>query len=360
MLKNSPDIQSAPDLMKRAAETLERILGDVPFIALREGSVDLTTGGGPPDLSVRADTRAGSVTLVAVIKSNGQPRYARQAVNQLHRYLNQGQEVYGVFIAPYIAPASAEICRNEGIGYMDLGGNCFLSFVTVYIESKGNPNPFSRRRYLRSLYSPKAERILRVLLCDPGRSWKTEDLAREAQVSLGQVANVRKLLRDRECIAEDRVTGFRVRNPDELLEEWAGNYDFARNEIRELYSLLDLPTLENMLPNICTSLGLVYAFTGFSGAARLSPVVRYRKVTAYVSDIPKELCERLQAKEVSSGANLALVVPYDEGMFYGKAEAGGFSVVTPIQLYIDLRHSKTRGQEAADAIKQRIILKSWP
>jgi len=124
-------------------------------------------------------------------------------------------------MAPYISPQAAEICAKEGIGYLDLAGNCRLSFGQVFIRREGIRNPFARKRDLRSLYAPKSTRILRVLLMRKS-AWKTQALADEAGVSLGQVANVKKLLRDREWVA-DGEEGFKLTNPRSLLADWAEN-----------------------------------------------------------------------------------------------------------------------------------------
>ena len=40
------------------------------------------------------------------------------------------------------------------------------------------------KRDLKSQYAPKAERLLRVLLCNPGKKWKIKELALESAVSL--------------------------------------------------------------------------------------------------------------------------------------------------------------------------------
>ena len=101
----------------------------------------------------------GQQNLVVEAKTSGQPRLVREAINQLMRYRPLFPGSYGVFIAPYISPESAKILVNAGIGYIDFSGNCLLSFDQIYIEQGGKPNSFMNRRELRSLYSPKAERV---------------------------------------------------------------------------------------------------------------------------------------------------------------------------------------------------------
>jgi hypothetical protein len=80
---------------------------------------------------------------------------------------------------------------------------------------------------------------------------------------------------------------------------------------------------------------------------------------AYVSTISEALLKRVGLKEVSSGANVSLLVPYDEGVFYMASEVDSMRTVCPVQLYLDLKGYKGRGDEAAEAVWQQEISKLW-
>jgi hypothetical protein len=231
----------------------------------------------------------------------------------------------------------------------------YLSFGQVYIEQTGKPNPFRTRRDLVSLYSPKSSRVLRVLLSNPGRIWKIQDLADEARVSLGQVANVKKLLLDRGSIAD----GFSLREPWKLLEEWVNVYTYRKNEVSNFYSLKSVPEIESDLAKTCGEKGIEFALTGFSGAARFAPAVRYNRVMAYVSTISEDLVSFLDLKEVPSGANVMLLGPYDEGVFYGTQVMDDIRIVSPVQIYLDLKSYKGRGEEAAEVLLREIVKPKW-
>ena len=293
------------------------------------------------------------------VRKVGQPRVIREAANRLMRYKDQMSGTYPVVMAPYISPQAAEICREEGLGFVDLAGNCRLSFDQVYISKEGKQNPFTRRRDLRSLYSPKAERVLRVLLATPKRWWKVAPMAQEAGVSLGQVFNVKKLLIDREWV-ETGEDGFRFTAPAKLLAEWEDNYDFRRSTVREFYTLRSIADFEHLLAEACAKGNLAYALAGFSSAARYAPMVRYQRAMAYVVGDIDRVAERLELKPVTSGANVNLIVPYDEGVLYGAETKGGARVTSPMQTYLDLRQIKGRGEEAAGFLKQQVIQPSWP
>lgn len=307
-------------LLEQAAKAIRTCLSDIPFILNMKIRTDVQMKFFVPDIVVDLKMKGnGSQRLVIEVKSSGQPRIARDAVNQLIRYRTSFPDTYGVFIATYISPQAAEICDGEGIGYIDLEGNCRLAFEQVFILREGIRNTRSVKRTQRSLNAPKSARILRVLLMTTTECWKTLPLAREAGVSIGQVANVRKLLGDREWISECE-SGFRLSNPQALLAEWAENYTFRKNRVRDFYTMLDTDVLEKVLSDACRELGIQYAFTGFSGARRIAPAVRGQRSMAYVGEIPDELIERLRLKEVTSGANVSLMLPYDDGVFLRRSE----------------------------------------
>jgi hypothetical protein len=346
------------DIQERAERALRSCLAQVPNLNVADVKVQSDLGDQSPDLLLRLVLPDKELTLVAEVKNNGQPRIARMAVNQLQQYLRAVANSYGLFIAPFVSSRAAEICTREGVGYVDFAGNCRLSFDGVFIERQGLPNPSSEKRVLRSLYSPKATRVLRVLLSGPNKNWRVKELSAEARVSLGQVSNVKKLLLDREWI-RDSKQGLTLTEPEQLVSQWAENYSFRKNRVFNFYSFKQIPDIESDLAQVCSNANMRYVLTGFSGAVRLSPMVRYQRASAFVEDWNDELAELLDFKSVRSGANVSLMVPYDEGVFFGSRSIGGLQVASPIQLYLDLRTFRGRGEEAANAILEKEIKPTW-
>ena len=346
------------EALSKAESVIRACLDQVPTFTVSEVGNRPASSEYRPDLLLKVILPAKELTLVVEVKNNGQPRIARGVVNQLQLYLPTLPDAYGVFMAPYVSPKTAEICTKEGVGYIDLAGNCRLSFDGVFIERQGIPNPFSEKRILRSLYSPKATRVLRVLLSAPGKYWRIKKLSDNARVSLGQVSNVKKLLLDREWIRESNQ-GLSLSEPGQLLSEWAQNYNFRRNQINDFYSLGSIPDIESDLAQICQENNLRYALTGFSGAARFAPMVRYQRTSAFVEEWNDDLAAAIDLKPVTSGANVSLLIPYDDGVFYGSRSIDGLQIASPIQLYLDLLTFRGRGEEAASAILDKEIRPTW-
>jgi hypothetical protein len=117
--------------------------------------------------------------------------------------------------------------------------------------------------------------------------------------------------------------------------------------------------IESQIAEALSGKSTKYAFTGFSGAARLAPVViGYQRVMVYVED-PDAVASLLGLKSVSSGANVSLLVPYEQGVFYGTREFDGVLVASPIQIYLDLVGYRGRGVEAAKEIFEQALKPTW-
>jgi hypothetical protein len=363
----------------KAEEVLRTFLGEIPFLKARLKRQPAQEGS---HIHFIADLQVSGTQkrLLIECKSTGEPRFVRDAVLRLDRQRQDDPKAYAVFMAPYISPEAAALCAEENIGYIDFSGNCHFSTPPLFIHKEGHPNRYLEQRPLRSLYSPKSERILRTLLAlhDPKKSWSPErlskesdlssgkprdwtlqDLTEDAEVSLGLVSKVCRLLVDKEWMAPDYGWSY-LNKPLELLNDWAQNYRFDRNKERFFYSMDDISELETKLGAMSKEEPVTMALASFSAASQLAPMVRHQRAYAYV--IPQrmpEVIDALKLKEVSTGHNLVLLEPYDEGVLHHTKLIHGVRVTHPVQTYLDLISSKTRGEEAAEFLLSQVIKKAW-
>jgi hypothetical protein len=348
------------DIEQKSRLAMENLLGEVPFISKVEITGREKSPGGRNDFLVSLEANGRRLRFLAEAGTSGQPRFAREAVNRFIRWKEEdrGFDAYPIFMAPFVSERAAAICRESGVGYLDLAGNAYISFGSIFISREGRKNPFVSTRRLKSIYQPKSARILRVLLLNPKRDWKLQDLSDEAEVSLGQAANVKKGLRDREWIRES-PDGFRLSDPRALLLDWANNYSFEKNQIARFYTLAGPEDAEKKIAEVCGNINVEYALTAFSAAARIAPGVRYNRVTAYLSGRVNDVAGSAGFKRVESGANVILALPADEGVFYKTTEADGTRIVSPVQVFLDLFGSKARGREAAEVVLKQVLEPIW-
>ena len=159
--------------IEEARQAILSTLQRIPELADLKVEPETWTEKPRADLLVSFRKQNDRKILLVQVGSSGQRRLARAAANLFIALRSKWPGTYGVFVAPYISDDSATICKENGIGYIDFVGNCWLYFDSIFIEIKGNPNRFRRKRELKSLFKPKAERILRALLHEPGRQWST-------------------------------------------------------------------------------------------------------------------------------------------------------------------------------------------
>ncbi len=344
---------------------LVKLLKKVPYLEVEsldkepdQGTYSQFVGATRPDF--RVEVRAGSRTwtLLIEIKQIGQPRQIRTAALHLKSLLAESAEKssrYGIILAPFISAQSAQICEEAGLGYADLAGNARVSFDNVYIETRSADNPFRERKEVKSLFAPKACRVLRVLLQGPLRSWKTVELANESDVSTGWVSAVRQQLIAREWAVSDS-SGLRVSNPNAVLDAWAAIDQWkTRTDVHEYSLLLTDPT------EIAKSLRDFFgdrrhAFTQWFAGWLRHPYTAPQIVTAYVKDFPEEKAieGQLLARRVEEGGRLWLVRPSDTGVFLRSQSVQGFTLASDAQIYLDLLAAGRRGDEQATELRK------WP
>lgn len=310
-----------------------------------------------PDAVASVKVGNSNWTLIFEAKRSAQPREVRNAVQQLQRYQShfRNKSNYALLLAPFVSEESAEICKLEGIGYADLAGNARITFDHVFIETRVAGNPFREQRESRSIFAPKATRVLRTLLQGPLRPWKVANLASEAQVSLGWVSAVRQHLLAHEWATEE-AGGFRLTKPEVLLDAWSAADQWKKRATIREYSLLVSDPRE-IAERLRSALNLTqHAFTQWFAGWLRHPYTTPPIVTAYVERFPEDsiLEKQLLARRVSEGARLRLVEPRDSGVFHPSQTVEGFSLVSDVQIYLDLIGAGQRGDE------QAAELRKWP
>ena len=229
---------SVKETERALAGELRDVLAVVPTVEVR--SLDIEGPGDAPRVDIIADVSIASrpVTILMEVKSSGQPRAIRSAVGQaLEAAANIGMKSIVLVGAPYMADAARRLCDEAGVGWLDLAGNVRIVGPGLYIDRQTAEKPKAVARELKSPFAPKSARVLRCLLQTPGRAWKVTDLAEAAQVSLGQVSNVRRALIDREWATADSE-GLQLTDREGLLRGWREAYEPPVGERRRYYTTL--------------------------------------------------------------------------------------------------------------------------
>ena len=318
---------------------------------------DLRVNGKAIDLAVRFRLGEQEHLVVVEVSALGQPRQIRGAVTRLLDVRREITGAYPVAAAVYIGPQSARILKDNNLGYVDLSGNCYLAFDQVLIEKEGKRNVRPSTRPLRSLFAPRATRVVRVLLAEPTRAWRLEELAKAAEVSLGHSHNVVKRLEDLRWVERDHGQRIHLGKPADLLQAWCESYTVRSNEITS-YFVPERVSRKLMtdVARVAGAEGRRYAFTLGAGLSLVAPQPRLTALHCYLEGDPGPLAAALGLRPTAEpdGA-LHVLTPYDSGVFYGTLEKAGLKVVSVPQLYADLIHADRRGTEQAEHLRREAM-----
>lgn len=342
------------EIRRQAAQRLRELF---PRAKGWEESHDVAIGAQTADLMVKFRLGEQEHVLIAEVCSLGQPRQIRAAVTRLGEIHKEVPAAYPLAAAVYIAPQSARILKSNNFGYVDLSGNCYVTLENVLIEKEGKRNIRPSTRPLRSLFAPRATRVMRVLLSEPARSWRLEELAREAVVSLGHAHNVIKRLEELAWAERDDHQRLRFTKPADLLEAWAESYAYRENEIHSYFAPERISRkFMGEVARAAEAAGRRYAFTLNAGASLVASHLRLPNVHCYLEGDPEPVASALGARAATEAdGTLHLLTPYDPGVFSGVLEKGGLKVTSLPQLYVDLIHYERKGPEQAEHLRREAM-----
>lgn len=349
------------DVELEAANVLEALLARVPAITVEQLRRGVAENKHAHEIDLVAEIRIGRQrhTIICEVKSNGQPRYVRSAIAQLrHAKSTYTPGAILVVIAPYLSEDAQRLCRESGVGFLDLVGNAYLAFDSIHIDRQVATKPAPESRGLKSLFGPRSARVLRKMLQDPGQPWRVVELAETVGVSLGLVSNVRRALLEREWASAD-ADGLMLSDPDGLLDAWSANYQVPTKKRFDFYTPLHGRDLQDRLKQIMSSQNGsgVVTFCSYSAAQWIAPYARTGTTHLYAdAGGLARIRSGLELSTVPKGGNISIILPKDEGMFMDLIEPATDVICTSaVQTYLDLNVSGERGVEAAEHLRTTLL-----
>ncbi|MFK5915544.1 MAG: type IV toxin-antitoxin system AbiEi family antitoxin [Woeseiaceae bacterium] len=356
------------DIQLQAEPILESLLKPIPFVKGVEFEWEVTLAAERrADFIASISVGNDEWMLVGEVKKNLQPRYVIDVIRQVNEYCSfiSGGRAYPVVVSEYISPRSAEILIAQNISYFDLLGNCRLCFGNIYIEKMGEKSLNSERRGVKSLFGLKSSRMLRLMLSDFMRPWQVKELAAKAELSLGQVSNVRRALLDQQYAMVAEGGGIQLTQPGALLSDWQKSY--KKNIVNRpcgFYSLLNsherIKAIKLAIAeSIENKAGII--LNGVSAARWHAPFAKSVSERFYADKQGFEILKKnLMLEPVETGPNVIIEEPKDLFVFEEAVEcASGIKCTSAIQTYLDLYIAGEREQEAAEHLRNTVIEKIW-
>jgi len=209
---------------------------------------------------------------------------------------------------------------------------------------------------MKNIFADKASLVLRKMLKDTEGRWVVRDFTGPGGISLGMSQEVLKAMEKKgyiERVKKGPNSYAILTNKEKLISDWLKEYHFNLNTIDTYYS---------SDKNISKKFKRVlkenrYALTIHTGANLITSFVRTEDIFIYINskDWKKDILDirqKLELKELVRGGNIHLIHPfYKNSVFFNTQKIKGYTVVSNLQLYLDLYNFQPRGREQAEHLK---------
>lgn len=272
------------------------------------------------------------------------------------RRLRASQPDIDLIVAERIPPGLQKAAADEGLSCIDLGGRGrVVAPGLVYVAS---PRPELSGKVARSRsspFAPKASRVVRVLLSDPGRAWRLSDVAALADLNPGNVHRALGALVDLGMVERDE-DAYVVADPGSLLEAWGDQAQPSRDQVR----LRSDGELRDFVRNLVDQFDGDAVVSGELAAEELAPYLPAESAVVHCLDadhfaaLARAEVDRPRLRfGVAPGE--VLVDLADEGYGAFCSERSRLPIASPVQIYVDLAGDRGRGREAGEHLRQSVL-----
>lgn len=297
----------------------------------RSSRADL--GGLDAAIDLKSNTGM-STTMLVEAKRTFTPRDADRLLEGMTRaYRAMLPYVPILAVAGWISPRAQERLRAEGIGYIDLTGNAWLTLEnpTVFISAQGssrNPRPVQPGKV--RIQGPKAGRIIRWLV-DAPPPYGVREFATAADLSQSYVSRVFEALDEEALVERDKRGAVESVDIAGLLRRWTATYSVLK--ANRASTFIDRLGPASVLERLGAS-QVAAVVTGSFAAVRRSPVAAPSLLMLY-TDQPQRLATTLELLPADRGANVVLLEPYDPVVWRRTAVADGVTYAADSQAVVD-------------------------
>ncbi len=218
------------------------------------------------------------------------------------------------------------------------------------------------KRTGKNIFADKATLLLRAMVREPEKKWVIRDFVNLLPISLGMAGEVIATLEKMGYVERSKRGPYSytiLTNKEKLIRDWTQAYDFGFNRVEVYYNPgLKLNKIKEFFKQ--RDMSNQYALTLHAGANFDTSYVNTQDVYLYIDQavfaktVPA-LRQQLDLKQLVQGGNVFLVNPYyKHSVFWGAQKKRGFTVVSNLQLYLDLYNFRPRGLEHADFLREQL------
>ena len=361
-MNKNPDI----DLIQLAVARLPFLLKPLGLdLRLETGSLaPLRTSHSGPDLKGQLLLDGKSVSLAMLVRG----RLSEQVINEATVAAEKDGTTM-MIVVPNLRPAAQQRLRALGLNFADLTGTISLKAPGIRIEVQGTEkvpsNGVRPRKQQINPFSKKASIVPRTLCEFFGKRLSLSAIANITSLSRGWISGVLAELAERGYATVDKE-GATLSNPVLMLRDWINEYKWTQNTSQQFVTPFQHDEITGELQKTFDKLKIRWALT-LSAAAhqRLNQSAYDGVVHAYAftdnQETLRSALNRLLAEPVSDGGNLVLFSPpyYGLATFIDAHKSEQATVVSDVQLLLDLAHFPVRGAELAETLVRSRLAKQF-
>lgn len=317
-----------------------------------------------PDAFLKAQVAGRGVTFVIEMRGDVYPRDARELTWQLEKYRRErgedGRDFIPMILARSVSEGARQFLREERVAYHDQSGSLFISDGDLYLLID-RPKPKGSKRREFNVFKGTRAQVLFVLFDHVGEWVTGSEIAEHASVSPATVSETFKNLERRDWLeakGEGPAKRRRLARPDALLNAWRDSILAGRPSKRRRYFVARMSP-EDMADRIESENyydEYELELTGQFAAQQYTPFL------SSVSDLTVRtfgrrnhewLVSMLNAREVSEGANLAIIDAPSKKMRHRQNHDEKSLLASPLQVYLDLLDGHGRSKEMAEHLRSQ-------
>jgi len=202
---------------------------------------------------------------------------------------------------------------------------------------------------MKNIFADKATLVVRKMFQQPQRKWVVRDFIAPGKLSLGMAQAVLDAMEKKGYVERFRkgpesytILG----NKETLLADWLKEYRFDFNKVYTYYKIKGCLLSDQ------------YALTLHTAANLITTFVKTEEVFFYLNSLNWDkdmlnLRQKLDLKELVKGGNIHIIRPfYKTSVFLNTQRIKGLTVVSNLQIYLDLYHFQPRGKEHAEHLRK--------
>ncbi|GBE13968.1 hypothetical protein BMS3Abin14_00002 [bacterium BMS3Abin14] len=270
------------------------------------------------------------------------------------------------FGASHLSESAQEWLRSKKVSYLDLSGNFFLRSSFVSIFHSGKKRSKEVKEPSPSFFADKSSLVLRELFANKIVEDGVRDLASNLDLSPGLVSRILKQLEESGYLRRSNA-GIELQNRNDLLEEWVSFYRLkAKNVVQKKFYIHanDGNEILKILQRNKNRIPGEYALSFHGAASLVAPYAFFKDVHVFIKmkeewEVNKWV-DALNLEYEEYDSNFFLMKPYYRiSSFFRVRDIQGLSIVSDLQMYLDLMTFPKRGEEQAREILERLISPVW-